>query len=118
MRFGVTRFSHATKPNTFHHYSMNTVTLWYIMLPLLICESDQIIASANPLKPTKPTKLLRENMLPSAPPVKAVVEGVGLVETVVELPLEVEVEFPLAETNTPPAMAGGETLVAFTAAAL
>lgn len=77
------------------------------------------MASANPLKPTKPTKLLREKMLPSAPPLKVVPEGVGPpVETVVELPLEVEVVLPLAETNTPPAMARGETLVAFTAAAL
>lgn len=77
------------------------------------------MASANPLKLTKPSKLLREKRLPSAPPVKAVFEGVGpAVETAVELPLEVEVEFPLAETNTPPAMARGEILVAFTAAAL
>lgn len=77
------------------------------------------MASANPLKPTRPSQLLREKSLPSAPPVKAVIEGVSpAVEPVVELPLELEVEFPLAERNTPPAMAGGETLVAFTAAAL
>ena len=75
------------------------------------------MASANPLKPTRPSQLLREKRLPAAPPVKAIIEDVGpAVEPVVELPLEVE--FPLAERNTPPAMAGGETLVVFTAAAL
>lgn len=28
--------ANATKSNTFHRYSMDTVTLWYIMLPLLV----------------------------------------------------------------------------------
>ena len=87
---------------------------------------DQIIASANPPMPTKPSKLLCERRMLPAAPVEAVVEGLGEGEVVgpvevlpeVEVALDEEVEFPVAEMKTPPAMAGGETVLAFTAAAL
>ena len=66
--------------------------------------------------PTKPSKLLCERRMLPAAPVEAAVEGLGEVVGPVEvLP---EVEFPVAEMKTPPAMAGGETVLAFTAAAL
>lgn len=74
--------------------------------------------------PTKPSKLLCERRMLPAAPVEAAVEGlgevVGPVEVLpeVEVALDEEVEFPVAEMKTPPAMAGGETVLAFTAAAL
>lgn len=52
------------------------------------------------------------------------VDGVGAVDGTVELPpkmvvvLDEEVELLVEAMNTPPAMAEGETFVAFTAAAL
>lgn len=84
---------------------------------------DQIMASANPLMPTKPSKLPCERRMLPAAPVEAAVEGLGEVVGSVEVLPEVEValdeeeEFPVAEMKTPPAMAGGETVLAFTAAA-
>ena len=84
---------------------------------------DQIIASTKPLMPTNPSKLLCEKRLVSAPPVKVAKEGggivvddgVGEVGTVVLVP---EVELLVDSMKTPPAMACGETELAFTAAAL
>ena len=81
------------------------------------------MASANALMPTKPSKLLCERLMTPAPPVKVTVDGVGMVDGTVELPPEVvvvldEVELLVEATNTPPAMAEGERVVAFTAAAL
>ena len=73
---------------------------------------------------TRPSKLLCEKRMLPAPPVEAAVEGlgevVGTVEVLpeVEVVLDEEVEFPGAEMKTPPAMAEGETVLAFTAAAL
>ena len=80
--------------------------------------------SANALMPTKPSKLLCERRMTPASPVKVAVDGVGALVGTVELLLEVvvvldeEVELLVVAMNTPPAMAEGETLVAFTAAAL
>ena len=99
--------------------STHTQSLYGYMGLSLFFFFDQSIASANPLKPNTPSKLLGEKRMRSALPVKIAVEGVETaVEDVVELPLEVDVEFPLAGMNTPPLMAGGEILLAFTAAAL
>ena len=82
------------------------------------------MASANALMPTKPSRLLCERRMTPAPPVKVAVDGVGAVDGAVELPPEVvvvldeEVELLVEARNTPPAIAEGETVVAFTAAAL
>ena len=82
------------------------------------------MASANALIPTKPSKLLCERRMPPAPPVNVAIDEVGAVDGTVELPPEVvvvldeEVELLVEAMNTPPAMLEGETVVAFTAAAL
>ena len=83
------------------------------------CSLNQIIARTNPLTPKKPSRLGSERWVPAAPPLKGATDGVetpvGEVETV-ELPPEVVLLVAL--TNAPPARAGGETVVAFTDAAL
>ena len=82
------------------------------------------MANASALMPTKPSKLLCERRMAPAPPVNVAVDGVGMLDGTVELPpgvvvvLDEEVELLVEAMNTPPAMAEGETFVAFTAAAL
>lgn len=80
--------------------------------------------SANALMPSKPNKLHCERRMTPASPVKVAVNGVGAFDGTVELPpevvvvLEEEVELLVEPMNTPPAMAEGEIVVAFAAAAL
>lgn len=86
--------------------------------------SHQIIAIRTPLMPIKPSKPHCEKTILVALPVKVTGEDVGAVGDVlgltpgVELVLDVEVELSVTSMNTPPAMAGGETVLAFVAALL
>lgn len=80
--------------------------------------------------PTQPSKPHCTNALPAAPPLEDTVdddvglvvdevEEVGEVEEVVvdaAVLLDVELEMSLASMKTPPAMAGGETVLAVLAA--
>ena len=80
--------------------------------------------------PTQPSKPQWIEFLPVAPLLEAAVEDVGVVvedvdvAVAVELALEAEVvldedvELSAAAMNTPPAIAGGETVLAFLAACL
>ncbi len=96
-------------------------------LPLL---NHIMNARTNPLMPTQPRMLHCVKVLPAAPPLEGAVEDVELVvddvdvldavelEPGVEVVLDVEVELPVASMNTPPAMAGGATVLVFLAAIL
>lgn len=86
------------------------------------------MASAKPPMPTPPSRPHCTNALPTAPPLEGTVDDVGLVvdevdevaegEAVVDaaVVLDVELEISLASMNTPPAMAGGEAVLAVLAA--
>lgn len=104
-------------------YQQVTLTLFCFELSLLLQVEN--IASTSPPMPIQPSKPHCKKLLPVASLWEGTVEAVGLevgdvdvLAPEVEDVLDAEVELVVAATNTPPAMAGGETLLVFVAALL
>ena len=86
---------------------------------VLICLLDQIIVRAIATRPIAPSKPHCEKWELTASPLKGTVDGVEVVVNgVVELAPVLEEVLLAALTNTPPAIAGGEMVLAFSAPAL
>lgn len=101
------------------------VTLTPFALELSLPLQIQIIAIISPPMAIQPGKPHCIKLLPAAPPWEATVEDVGLVVGDVDVlapevvvVLDAEVELAVEARNTPPAMAGGETLAVVFLAAL